>query len=612
MTGLQQHLLDAAQVQGDPAAVALVPIVTSETGISSAGFPFLNARAFARFRDTVPHVLGAGGVAWRAVDVLERVGADADIDDLERLGLARGLRVVRTVLRTAAVTAPPDLWLLRQVLGAHRGLGLLGPLLDGGEIDPHHCVVETPTGERTLKPSELEADLDFLVARGLLTVGGGRYAAREQPRARRVLEDLPATAPDAGFDTIALWGRAFSGAPLSALEASALEALGTFDIPSSRCPAYTWIASLEEIELGYRLLPVVLGLRIAGLTAALSKGEAPDLPAARSTLHAVAQRILAASGALLGGGWEPTPLGERLFARGPGPFGIIGAYHGYTARLRQLLLEGRGNVWVERGANVAASQEANRRTFERANDALDRFCSDTGFEFQIFIEHAVGRGEATRQRALRSGDDPIQFIGADLEEAAIAAAREERAQGHLPENMLFISGADIGDPSAVIDYLRARGLDTQGAVMLVGNGFHEVRNQTDERMVEVFRGYHDAGLLLLFTEESALSTEDLLKTAWNTYHAGFRYVHAKSGQGLRPAVTGPPPRFGKALPASWTECAARAGYIRAEAYCHRGRTIYPYAMASRPNPAVSVSHFVVPRPLAQRLGLIDEAAQSAP
>jgi len=332
------------------------------------------------------------------------------------------------------------------------------------------------------------------------------------------------------------------------------------------------------------------------------------LPTERPELHQVAQHILVASGALEEGGWTPTPLGKRLFAKGPGPFGIIGAYHGYTTRLRQLLLEGRGNVWVERGANVAASQEANRRTFERANDSLDRFCSDTGFEFKVFIEHAVGRGEATRQRALRSGDAEIQYIGADLEEAAIAAAREERSLGHLPENMLFIAGADIGDPSAVVDFLRARGLKTEGAVMLVGNGFHEVRNQTDERMVEVFRGYHDAGLLLLFTEESALSTEDLLKTAWNTYHAGFRYVHEKSGQGLRPATTGPPPRFGKALPASWTECASRAGYVRAEPYCHRGRTIYPYAMAGRPNPAVSVSHFVVPKPLALKLGLVTDKA----
>jgi len=603
VTPLRDALLAAPDVGSRPLARALVPIVTGETGVSTAGYPYLNARGFARFRDTVPHLLGMGHQAWLAAEVIEAAAATLEASDDERGGLVRGLRVVRTVLRTAAITAPPDLWLLRQVLGAHRGLGLLGPLLDGDEIDPLTCEVDTPSGHRALRTDELEADLDFLVARGLLTLGGGRYAAREQPRARRVLEELAPTAPDTGFDTIALWARVFGGESVSDAEAEALEGLGRFERPAPSVPGYTWVPSLEEIELGYRLLPVVLGLRVAGQTAALGRGEAPRLPDGCPDLVAVAQRILEASGALQAGRWEATPVGRRVFARGPGPFGIIGAYHGYGARLRQLLLEGRGSVWVERGANVAASQEANRKTFAAANDALDRFCSDTGFGFGVFIEHAVGRGEATRQRFERSGGANVQYIGADLEEAAIAAARSERSEGRLPANMTFIAGADIGDPSAVVDFLRARGHETEGAVMLVGNGFHEVRNQTDERMVEVFRGYHDAGFVLLFTEESALSTDDLLKTAWNTYHAGFRYVHSKSGQGLRPAVPGPPPRFGKPLPASWSECATRAGYVLAEAYCRRGRTIYPYAMPGRPNPSISVNHFVVPGPLAARLGI---------
>ena len=606
MEGITQALLASPEIRGDALAEALVPIVLSPTGISSAGFPYLNARAFARFRDTVPHILSGGQRAWQAAERIEAAAQAMVSDDATSSALRRGLKVVRTVLRTAAITAPPDLWLLRSVLGTHQELGLLGRLLDGGEIAPDACVIQGPQGERRLVPSELEADLDFLVARGLLTVGKGRYAAREQPRARRVLEHIRAQAPDCGFDTIALWGRVFRGEALSDIEADALKALGEVAPIETSASTYTWVPSLAEIELGYRLLPIVLGLRIAGLTEALAQGNAPQLPKVRPDLHSVAQHILTLSGALVPQSWRATPLGERLFARGPGPFGIIGAYHGYTRRLRQLLLEGRANVWVERGANVAASQEANRRTFERANDALDRFCADTGFQFQVFIEHAVGRGEATRQRALRSSGQAIQFIGADLEEAAIAAARRERTQGHLPDNMLFISGADIGDPSAVVDFLTARGLATEGAVMLVGNGFHEVRNQTDARMIEVFRGYHDAGFILLFTEESALSTEDLLKTAWNTYHAGFRYVHAKSGQGLRPALTGPPPRFGKALPLSWNACASQAGYLRLEDYCYRGRTIYPYAMEGRPNPAVSVSHFVVPQRIAERLGLTRE------
>jgi hypothetical protein len=171
--------------------------------------------------------------------------------------------------------------------------------------------------------------------------------------------------------------------------------------------------------------------------------------------------------------------------------------------------------------------------------------------------------------------------------------------------MLFVRHADIGRPDVLLAALAKDGLDPNGAVMLVGNGFHEVRGQTDDGMVDVFRGYHDAGVLLLFTEENALSIDDLRATAYNTYHAGFRYVHDKSGQGLRPAVPSPtPPRLGHPLRAAWNECARRAGYVRADAYSTRTRTVYPYTPKSGHNPSISVNHFFVPRPIADALGLV--------
>ena len=139
--------------------------------------------------------------------------------------------------------------------------------------------------------------------------------------------------------------------------------------------------------------------------------------------------------------------------------------------------------------------------------------------------------------------------------------------------------------------------------MLVGNGFHEVRDQTDTGMTEVFQAYEQAGIVLLFTEENALSIDDLRATAWNTYHAGFKYVHEKSGQGLRPAEPGPPVRLGKPLRAAWSRCASDAGYVRADAYSSRTRTIYPYPPGRGHNPAISVNHFFVPQRIAERLGL---------
>ena len=63
----------------------------------------------------------------------------------------------------------------------------------------------------------------------------------------------------------------------------------------------------------------------------------------------------------------------------PEPFGIIETYHPYMSRATKLLLGGDVRIWVRRGENVAASQDATRGSFLRANDALDRFCQDTGW-----------------------------------------------------------------------------------------------------------------------------------------------------------------------------------------------------------------------------------------
>ena len=100
--------------------------------------------------------------------------------------------------------------------------------------------------------------------------------------------------------------------------------------------------------------------------------------------------------------------------------------------------------------------------------------------------------------------------------------------------------------------------------------------------------------------------DDLLETAWNTYHPGFRYVHERSGQGLRPAISPAPSSHGRPLPASWNECATRAGYVRAADYCSRSRTIYPYPTSNGHNPSISVNHFFVPARIARSLGLVED------
>lgn len=597
-----------AELGEDPLARVLIPILTLPTGTSSAGRPFLKQRSWEAFRDRIPHLFLLGLETLRAVDRIEAAleAGDAPAEEVESIGAA--CMVARQIVFTAAITAPPNLWLMRHVLSFFEELGLLGCLANGDAIYPAEHVVVVGAERHRLVTEELEADLSFLLSLGIVEQYDESYRIAGHRRVRRLLEGVRGLAPRPPTDPTPIWCRLFAGEEISADDQELLLELALPAPKRLELEQNHWVPTLEEVELGYRLVPIVLGLRAAERT----EGLGQDLELRASSFSP--QHPLCAAGALevlTAAGWverrgeryRVTMLGARGFSRGPGPFGIIHTYHPYMTRGREILLQGRGDVWVRRGENVGASQDANRRTFELANDQLDRFCADTGFSYGVFIEHAVGRGEATRQRFERSGEDAIRYFGADLEDAAIDATMRERDAGRLPQNMVFVRGADIGEPSMLLRALDEASVDASGAVMLVGNGFHEVRDQSDEKMVAVFEGYGRAGIVLLFTEESALSIDDLRATAWNTYHAAFRYVHEKSGQALRPAEPGPPSRLGPPLRAAWSECARRAGYVRADSYCSRTRSIHPYTPKSGKNPSISESHFFVPAALAERLGL---------
>jgi len=547
-------------------------ILTQPTGRTSAGHPYLPAHAWLRFRDWIPHLLGEAYAVLETVDALE-----------EELGpdVAPAARVLRQVVRTAQVTAPPDLWLMRHVLSALGTMGIVQRLRNGE-------VIQANAGGALA--DELQIDLEFLLSRGVLVRQGSGWRASEAPAAHSALAMSPL--PDHWpVDLGDRWHRALDGdeTDIQVLQ----EVLDTVPPPEPRQPP-AWMPTGADIAVGWRLVPLVLGCRAADrIETLIRRGQldARDLAPLPDKLIRSVCAFFQRCGAIDDAG-TLTVAGARMLARGPGPFGIIEAYHPYMEALPRVLRQGRGAIHVSRGTNVAASQDANRQTFERANNALDRYCADSGFTFSLFIEHAVGRGEAIRQRWERSGD-AMTYVGVDLEAEALRATDAERVAGVLPSHLHLIR-ADIGQPEQLITALRDADLDPSGAVMVVGNGFHEVRNQTDARMVEVLKGYAEAGILLLFTEESALTLDDLLHTAWNTYHAGFRYVHQRSGQGLRPATPQPPSRRGAALPASWAECAERAGYDRLEPYCFRSRTIYPHTPPSGVNPSISVNHFFVP------------------
>lgn len=574
---------------------ALVPVFSAPTGLSSSGFPYLDHAAFQVFRDTVPHLLGQGHLTLLAAQALrDGVRDQSGLTDAQRESFERAFKVVRSMVYTAVITAPSDLWLLRIIMGSFVDLGLQEQLLDGAVLSGRGSV------DAPLDPRELQINVQFLRSRAMLARREPGYGLGGSPSQRDTWSHA-LSLPESWVMCSALWIKAFQRVDLSPEELAVLEALMA-PLPLGDARSAGWSPDWADIELGFRMIGIVLGVTAAGHSKALQAGDATVLHGALggSPLEASVLAFFDEVGFTDGG--EVTDVGRRGFARGPAPYGIIDSYRPYMARTSDALRSGSTEVWVERTANVAASQDANRRTFIGANDALDAFCAKYDFSYQVFIEHAMGRGEAIRQRWGRSGGSALSFFGADLEDPSIDAAIKEQSEGHLPANLTFIRNADIGRPEVVGRALEREGALGRGAVMMVGNGFHEIRNQTDERMVSVFQGYHDAGFILLFTEASALSVADLLETAYNTYHAGFKYVHEKSGQGLRPAYPVPASKE-HSLRASWNGCATRAGYVRVDEFCHRSRTIYPYNPPDRHNPAISVTHFFIPGWLATELGV---------
>ncbi len=586
---LKNQLSELPSLKSHPQSEFLLEIITGETSISSAGFPYISDRSFRIFIEKIPHLFHQGQAILSWLRLLEgelvrtRISAQGERDSLER-----AIKVLRTVVLTAGVTAPPDLWLLKQVLSTHKQIQTLDWLLSGNALEP-----EEYARERHLSLKQLKMDLHFLYSRGYLRKGDSNFLVAQDPSVARVLDSIEVIDPEHRINFVPELTNWLSQTATRRQHEAILREWLLIDAVDY--PTNSWVANHFQIELGYRLLPLVLSLRAAGLTQPLKEGAVLEehIPAILPEMN----RIFENAGFLEDG--KVSKSGERVFERGPGPFGIIGAYHPYLNNLEAFLTSSSPGAWVHRGENVAASQDANRKTFEVGNDRLDAFCRKYNFRYSIFIEHAVGRGEATRQRLARSGEDEIGYFGADLEDAAIDQAVEQQKQGFLPRNMQFIRSADIGEPERVIRFLRNLGLANQPSVMMVGNGFHEIREQTNDRMIEVFRAYQEAGFLLIFTEESGLHDEALVHTAWNTYHAGFRYVHEISGQGLRPALESDDvsERW------SWRKCATIGGYLIPDEFCYRSRTVYPHRRPNHKNPSISETYFCVPYKLANRLGI---------
>ena len=584
-----RHLVgDHAMLSTHPHWEDLVEIICGETGVSSAGFPYISDTSFTSFVNRVPHLFRDGQAILEWLSRFDDYRETLDGLTFEETdSMTRGIKVIRTMIFTAAVTCLSDLWLIKQVLMVHRNVGIIKELLAGESIHPSSYSHLHDLDER-----QLSIDLHFLHSRGYLKKMDTFFVVPDNEKIGRALDIISnerSVSTLMPIDRMVSWLEGKADDEVEAYVESCL----SFEVPV--LDMGSWIADPEQVEMGFRLVPILLALRVMKATFALKVGT--EVRNHVSCDHTMFERLMER------GGWvhygRVTELGARVFERAPGPVGIIHAYWPYLEQLDDRLMRKDKRISVRRAANVAASQDANRKTFTAANDALDRFCEQYGFRYTVFIEHAVGQGEATRQRFERSGASRMQYFGADLEDAAIDQAIKQQELGVLPANMAFIRNADIGEPDRVIGYLRENELDEEPAVMMVGNGFHEIRNQSNEKMIDVFSEYQNAGFVLIFTEESALSDEDLISTGWNTYHAGFRYVHEMSGQGLRPIWDSgeSDERWG------WRHCAEEGGYIILDEFSYRSRKIYPFPRPDRDNPSISMNYFCVPSLLAARLDI---------
>lgn len=565
---------------------SLISILTGRTGVSSSGYPYISENSFQTFLREIPHLFQNGHSLLGLLAHLEkRIKRNKEFSSAELEALTSSIKVLRTIVYSASVCAPSDLWIVKHVLSVHHKLGITNRFRSGELLD-----VEPLADQLHLNPKHLGWDFALLYSRGYLRLRDGRYELAANQQAKEVLQHAAPIHPEFLCD--------LADPMISILKSdskSEQPLIKRFLTLQAKPRNFrNWFASHFELELGYKLLPLLLALHVMKNGADIAEGAS-----VREWLPNLTQgmiQVLMAS-AMMDGRKRLTNLGARALERGPGPFGIIHAYHPYMRELENKLTQKEASAWVDRGKNIAASQDANRKTFAMAHDGLDRFCKDYGFRYKVFIEHALGRGEAVRQRFERSGESGIQYFGADLEDAAIDRALSFQQEGSLPENMHFIRRADIGKPSIVVDAIRRSGFPTEGAVMFVGNGFHEIRGHNNEKIISVFQDYCNAGILIVFTEESALSDQDLLATGWNTYHAGFRYVHELSGQGLRPVYG-----TDKSGRHSWKICASLGGYAVLSKYSARTRTIYPYPRKGGYNPPISMTYFCVPADMARRIG----------
>src|SRR3970040_2573191 len=104
----REVLAQIPSLRKHPQFEGLLQIVTGETDLSSAGFPYISDTSFLILRDQVPHLFRQGAAVLGCLAALEEVLARrTDFSPGELESIQRAITVVRTVVLTAGITAPP-------------------------------------------------------------------------------------------------------------------------------------------------------------------------------------------------------------------------------------------------------------------------------------------------------------------------------------------------------------------------------------------------------------------------------------------------------------------------------------------------------------------------
>ena len=326
---------DIKDFKASPHHKVLATILMGETAVSSAGFPTISEHSFQEWMKKVPHLFTEGSALLDFLHGMEaRIQERPDAAQAPCISWLRAIKVLETVIQTAAVTAPTDLWLIKHILSSYQRMGILDRLRTGAILG-----LAEISSQGHMNLQQLRYDFHFLKSRAVLVDAGpdDHYRLAPHPQIQNLVREFKALDSAAPVNLVPLLMRCLARQPIDANEQEQLTRFLT--LPVGLQPAPNRIPGPWEVELGYRLVPLILAWRNS-----LDFKTKPDKVIPDDVLLADLMNDYLMKAGLITGKGQPTPLGSRVLERGPGPFGIIHAYHEYMKQHEDLVAVARGTA----------------------------------------------------------------------------------------------------------------------------------------------------------------------------------------------------------------------------------------------------------------------------